>query len=208
MTDLKRRCELSWQAATEGLRLPADSSLQACALESTVALGCLSCVSASKSEVDHLHTRGTAPLLLGWRSLQLRVWEPGAWRWPAAVYSLHFAVRCPSRWAPRSRFLRSWLEVGSPSLHLASWLKPLLTEGRKHTLRFNAPQLELWEMPPFKVTSGSLCHLWKPTAIRKPARSYVFRQNRQKWELLCVGGDGELDHLDFIYTFTWTKHIN
>lgn len=72
-----------------------------------------SCFSASKSEVDHLHTQGTVPLPLGWRSLQLHVWEPGVWRWPAAVYSPHFAVRCPSRWVPRSHFLRSWLEVGS-----------------------------------------------------------------------------------------------
>lgn len=62
MTDSNRSCEQSLLVVTEGLCLPADSSLQASTLESAAALGCLSCLAAGKAEIGHLHTQGTAPL--------------------------------------------------------------------------------------------------------------------------------------------------
>lgn len=79
----------------------------------------------------HLHTRGTARLPPGWQSLRWHVWGPGVWRWPGAVCSLRSAACCPSRWAPRSHFLRSWLEVGSQVQRSASWLCPLLIRKTK-----------------------------------------------------------------------------
>lgn len=128
MTESKRSCELSRLVVTEGLCLPADSSLQACTLETVVARGCLSCLGAGEADIGHLHTQGTAQLPPGWQSLRWHVWGPGAWRWPGAVCSLRSAACCPSRWAPHSHFLRSWPEVGSQVQHSASWLSPLLTK--------------------------------------------------------------------------------
>lgn len=98
----------------------------------------------------HLHTRGTARLPPGWQSPRWHVWGPGAWRWPGAVCSLRSAAWCPSRWAPRSHFLRSWLEVGSQVQRSASWLCPLLI---RKTNEYNTSQLiqeSMWE----PVTSG------------------------------------------------------
>ena len=71
----------------------------------------------------HLHTRGTARPPPGWQSLRWHVWGPAAWRWPVAVCSRRSAACFRSRWALRSHFLRSWLEVGSQvAQHSASWL--------------------------------------------------------------------------------------
>lgn len=88
-------------------------------------------MSASNAEIEHLHTRETAQLPPGWQSLRWHVWGPAAWRWPEAVCSLRSVACCPSRWAPHSHFLRSWLEVGSPPPHSASSLSPLLMEKWK-----------------------------------------------------------------------------
>lgn len=149
MTESNRSCELSLLVAAEGLCFPADSSLQAGTLESALALVVYHVLLLVRAEIGHLHKQGTARLPPGWQSLRWHVWGPGAWRWPGAVCSRHSAACCPSRWAPRSHFLRSWLEVGSQVRHSTSWLSPLLTKK--------------WiQHHPINIWEHVLCESWSP----------------------------------------------